>query len=127
MNNFESNLEYLVHEEEGIVICKIWDCRDLAVKRIRKYTSLGSAEAYKYAINNIFVGVSKCSSDDDFNLEYGKRLALDRAKAKRGKAVNSAIKRYITDMRKRINKLELEGIRKIPDIERLLLVYEEYD
>ena len=99
------SLEYLVYENKGIVVCKLWDCKDLAIKCIKKYGGL-ECKTDKYAIENIFTGIAKCSPEDEFDLEYGKRLALDRAKAKRSKAIKDGIRRYITDIKGQIYRLE---------------------
>ena len=40
-----------------------------------------------FCINKRFVGIAKCSPNDTFNVEFGKKLALQRAKVKKAKAV----------------------------------------
>ena len=115
------DVEYLIFEDKGVVVCKLWNCWDIARQRIKKYmpcTSVNLSLAFfDYTIDDVFVGVAKCAPDDEFDLEYGKKLALTRAKIKRGRAVNNAIAEYINDTQNGLARLNFMGIHKIPDIE----------
>ena len=101
-----NDVEYLVFEKSGIIVCKIWNCMNIAVNKIRKHKSLQITERFsRYLINNVYVGMAKCSPEDEFDLEYGKRLALNRAKDKRNRAVSRAIGRYVNDMKRVLDSL----------------------
>ena len=116
-----NDMEYLVFEDKGIVVCKLWCCTYIAVNRIEKYaTKLSAYEMDRYRINHTYVGVAKCDPEDKFDVEFGKRLALTKAKAKRGKAVNSAIRLFIRDQRRKLRTLEEYGMHYIPDVDDLL-------
>ena len=61
----------------------------------RRYNSTYSK---KHLIKDYYIGKAKCSADDKFDPEFGKKLALNRAKAKYHDAVSMKlfdISRYI--------------------------------
>lgn len=106
MNN--SNIEYQVLEDKGTVVCKIWNCEDLAIKRIEKHRPLKVAEfSERYKVDDVFIGVAKCSDLKKFDIESGKKLAMKRAITKRSAAINEKIRRYIGDVQ--LALMELEG------------------
>lgn len=123
MEEIKRDVEFLVFEDKGVVVCKLHNCKYVALKRIDKYTGgklvikIGGMNycSSTYLIDDIFVGVAHCAPEDKFDLEYGKKLALTRAKAKRGRAVNRAIESFINNMHLRLLKLAAEGIHKVPD------------
>ena len=111
-----SDLEYLVFPNKGVVVCKIHNCRDIVLNRIARYT-LDDLDLYweKYLIPDVFFGVAKCNKEDKWDEEYGKKLALVKAKAKRCRAVNNMVKQYIRDKEKELETLRRYGIRNVPD------------
>lgn len=107
-----SNVEYQTNEQKGVVVCKIWDCKDLAIKRIEKHRPLKVAEfADRYKVDDVFVGVAKCSDLDKFDIENGKKLAMKRAISKRSAAINEKIERYIRDVESALGELRGHEIR----------------
>ena len=110
-----NDIEYIVLEDKKIIVCKLWNCRYIASKRIRKHMNLGCMDDDRYAICDVYVGIARCDDEDEFDIEYGKRLALKRAKIKRGEAINNAIRNYIKGTRSNLNKLEANGIHKLPE------------
>ena len=107
-----SDAEFQVVEDKGIVICKIWNCEDTAIKRIEKHRPLKVAEfADRYKVDNVFVGVAKCSDLKKFNVEDGKKLAMKRAIVKRSAAVNEKIEKYISDVENALTELRGYEIR----------------
>ena len=122
------DVEFLVFEDKGVVVCKLYNCKYIALKRINKYTGgklvikmggMDYCSTESYFIDDVFVGVARCASEDKFDLEYGKKLALTRAKTKRGKAVNKAIESYVENIQSRLARLTKEGIHKVPDEKEL--------
>lgn len=82
-NKFE-NVQYFVNEEKRVVVCKIYDDPESVIDDMAKYNMVpGSMEAYLYALGpSMFVGKAKCSAEDVFDVELGKRIAYKRAVAK---------------------------------------------
>lgn len=131
MSEIKRDVEFLVFEDKGVVVCKLHNCKYVAIKRIDKYTggklvikmgnvnyrpsNLDYRPSNYYFIDDTFVGVAHCTPEDKFNLEYGKKLALTRAKAKRGRAINKVIEKYVADIQNRLARLIKEGIHKVPD------------
>lgn len=110
MNN---NVEFQTNEQKGVVVCKIWDCKDLAIKRIEKHRPLKVAEfADRYKVDDVFVGVAKCSDLSKFDIENGKKLAMKRAISKRSAAINEKIMKYKKDVMQALEELEGHEIRK---------------
>lgn len=105
-----SNIEYLVYEDKGTVICKIWECEDVALKRINKYAIIAYDEEDKYAINEVYIGISRSNPNKKFDIDRAKKEAFEKAKAKRKRAINNAIKKYIKDTEIKLARLEMEGI-----------------
>ena len=72
----------------------------------------------KYAINSSYIGKAKCHPDDEFNVEFGKRLALLRAKKKHLNAVERKLDKMTTWMnvfRERMHKTHTKYVRMIID------------
>ena len=113
-----SDLEYIVIPNKGIVVCKIHNCSLIPVLRIMRYTNEASNQVLlsgRYEIPDVFIGVARCAPDDEWDEEYGKKLALTKAKSRRCKAVNNAVKQYIRDTEKQLDVLKQYGIREVPD------------
>lgn len=110
-----NDISFRVDEKNKVVICKLTNCRDIAYDRIVKYTK--EIPIYcETEIPNVFTGIARCAPEDTFDIEYGKELALTRAKAKRGKAINTAIYKYIKRTQKGIKDLERYGVHKVPEV-----------
>ena len=91
-------VEFRVFPEKGIVVCRLLDCAEIAKNRIEKYTHISFRHwSINYLISDVFVGIAKCAPEDTFDEEVGKKIALTKAKAKRCKAVNYMIKKFIED------------------------------
>ena len=111
-----SDIEFKVFKNKGVVACKLYGCERIAISRINKYTQIHCYNrSNKDLINGVYVGVARCAPEDTFDEEYGKKLALARAKAKRGKAANNALYAYISNVMKDLARLEKYGIHQIPD------------
>lgn len=95
MHNF--NVDYIVKEEEGVVVCIISDCNFNAVALVDKYSNIFENPFVSFVpdaflINDQYKGVAKCSQEDTFNEEYGKKLAYRKAYLK-----------YVTALEKKVN------------------------
>ncbi len=121
-NTKANDVEYFVFKNKGVVVCKLHNCKSLALDRISKYANVlcPVMDIHKYFINDVFTGVAKCSPDDSFDLEYGKKLALTKAKASRGKAINNAINLFIKNLNKSINNLQVYGLHEVPNVKAFI-------
>lgn len=115
VNSIGNDVEFKVFADKGVIVCRLLDCEEIAISRIFKYVKISCIFNYdKYLINDVYTGVAKCSPEDTFNEEYGKKLALSRAKKKRGKAINKALKKFYIDMRRDLLNLKSHGIHEVP-------------
>ena len=72
----------------------------------------------RFKIRNEYCGKAKCHSDDEFNIEFGKRLALLRAKQKYLNAIERVLEksnRWVEEVGFRIDKLYMNHYRKAID------------
>lgn len=88
--------------------------------------------APKVCINSEYVGTAKCHPDDEFNEDFGKRLALIRAKKKYLDAMEKkmlVIKDWIFDLAIRTNDLYMNQYRKYIDCnsDLYMLLATKYD
>ena len=113
MNN--KDMEFKVYPDKGVVVCRLLNCEDVTIRRIVKYTNNRFIPS-KYLIDDVFVGIAKCAPEDTFNEELGKEIALAKAKRKRGRAINKAIQKYITDTQRDIYNLKVYGIHDVPEL-----------
>lgn len=116
-------VEYLVFESQGVVVCKLHRCKHIVVDRLNKYARgnlclFGDVD--NYTINDTFTGVARCAPEDTFDIETGKKLALIRAKAKRAKAINNAVRRYRREVYKNLRIIEDNCYSDIPDEKEVL-------
>ncbi len=108
------DVEYMIYPEERRVVCRLLDCSRTAFKRILKYTNADYVIG-PYRVDDTFVGIAKCAPEDEFDAEFGMKLALARAKRKRGKAVNHKVQQYIDDVQYSLDKLRAYAIH--PELE----------
>ena len=109
------DMEFKVYPDKGVVVCRLLNCEDVPIRRIVKYTN-SRFMPNKYLIDNVYTGVAKCAPEDTFDEEYGKKVALAKAKRKRGKAINRAIRKYIMDTHRDLSNLTQYGYHELPEL-----------
>lgn len=114
MRDFEVN--YIVNEEAGVVICNISDCECNAIAMIDKRTGLFSNPLgyipEEFYMNEQYKGVARCAEGDTFDEEYGKKLAYRKAYLKYTIALSKKISYILKDYEKRTtrNIMEIEAL-----------------
>lgn len=114
-----SDIEFYVNKKKGTVACKLSNCSSIAINRIYRYTDnviRWIAKPDRYLIDDVYLGIAKCAPEDSFDEEYGKKVALLKAKALRGRAINKALTRFTNDVWKSLTRLEDYGIHDIPSV-----------
>lgn len=126
------NVVYYIDTESKTVVAKLRchenDPMTLIGSQLMKQTSgdgFGPLElaAYpfffeEFKIQNDYIGKAKCHPDDEFDIDFGKRLALLRAKQKYLNAIERVLgksARWIQDVGCRIDKLYMTHYRKAID------------
>lgn len=104
------DIKWVVDKEHRVIVCMLMNCGDIACKRIRKYCGSYPYHYDRYIINDKYVGMARCAPDDKWNEEYGKALALKRAKRKRGVAANLAVIRYYNQAKHDLDSLLEYGV-----------------
>lgn len=72
----------------------------------------------KFKIQNDYYGIAKCHPDDEFDIDFGKRLALIRAKQKYLNAIEGVLERsnhWVSQLAYRSEKLYMKHYRKVID------------
>ena len=108
---------YFIDKEKRTIVCKITGCANIARTRLNKlaphFDHYGD-DYENFLIPNEFVGVAKCAPEDEWNEEFGMKLALNRAKRKRGIAINHALIKACNLMRKELEAVTTDGIHTLP-------------
>ena len=90
----KSNVKYYINEEKRTVVAviesNIFEVSFLFENAMREFMNVvKNAPIFdpvidkNYYIKNRYVGIAKCSPNDIFDVEFGKQLALQRAKIKK--------------------------------------------
>ena len=105
------NVEYYIDETKKVVVCKLTGCEGSLNYNM---CQIGYPYHPDFLLNNSYVGKAKCSEDDTFDAEFGKRLAYQRAVVKLNTAKIKTLKRFEKEQVKYFNQL-LDNMHKISD------------
>lgn len=115
-----NDIVYKINKEEGVVVCIITGNGEVALNRLDKYVPHYSWNYGEVMIKDTYIGVAKCSPEDEWDEEKGKKLALVRAKRKRSKDINKTLYHVIEVMEREIYDLNMYGIHKLPSEDEIL-------
>ena len=102
-------IRYIVNENDRIVIAIIDNCMRDAIKAANAWTgsdcwnSRNRIDVHvdydkKYLIPDKFTGIARCSIEDEWNEDIGKKIARERVLNKYHKSLNKAIRKIDYDM-----------------------------
>ena len=83
-----NELQYVINEEKRTVTCIAWDCTDDLIKHLLKKSFDGfslDALIRNYGmllLNHKYVGTAKCSPEDTFDVEIGKKISRSKMREK---------------------------------------------
>lgn len=107
--NFD--VQYFVNEEKKVVVAKMVGCSGgLACDMCRK----GFPPIPNFEINDTFIGKAKCSPDDTFDVETGKKIAFKRAYKKYVAAKKKALVAFVEE-NKKVTEEFLKATDKLVD------------
>ena len=119
MNLFEENLpkvetKFFIDELKRTVVCVVTTYDEVA-RRLAKY-NLADDKYENSLFSDVrkYVGVAKCSDEDEWNENYGCKLAEYRATKQRKADINEELIKYIKGMKINLDKLESYGLIKNP-------------
>jgi len=105
--------KYYVNEEKKVVVAIAENCTNLAIQKIlRKYPVSRSAlladENYfnKAFMHDTYSAKAKCDPNDEFDVEFGKKLAKKRLEEKLEKYTKAAIERWKKQQIKLMNLIQ---------------------
>lgn len=102
-----SNCDFFVNEEQKTVACVCKHTSDLFIDFIADSTNIWYHDDKLY-MPNMFVGVAKCSADDEWDPEIGKMIAFSRMKDKLNKSWFKRARYYVKQLDIQIdNTIEL--------------------
>lgn len=88
--------KYIVNKEKRTVVCILSNCSEDVLKAIDKsFRKIFISDLY---INDKYVGVAKCSPEDEWDEKIGKRLAFSRAYAEYRGAIKVKARKFIANM-----------------------------
>ena len=92
-----SQVKYYVNKEKRTVVCVITGCEWAADDRVWRYCQSNNIKMQHRAfrISDEYTGVAKCSLDDEWDEDFGKRLAFARARNNRDRAINDKVSKAI--------------------------------
>ena len=97
------DVKYFVNEEKRTVVAVLEGTEDLFTDFIYENDGLMSvSENYdfddRYLLPNRFVGIAKCSVNDEWNEQLGKLIAFDRLKEKVNNSFVKCANKYVEDI-----------------------------
>lgn len=107
------NVKFFIDEEKGIVVCTILHTKYTLINFLRNNCCINAScdeEWYwhnhqtsgkldhKLLMPDRFVGVAVCSADDEWDEDFGKYLAYDRARQKFDNSFFKHAQTYITEI-----------------------------
>ena len=112
--------EYKVNRDKRTVTCIITTTEDF-MNKIIKYGFSDVFDRFGFTYDNWnddsfdirkYVGVAKCSPEDEWDEEYGKQLAEYRAMKKRRADINNDLKTFVRRTYKNLDNLMDHGMLK---------------
>lgn len=106
MKNFDVN--YIINEEKGIVVCIISDCEYNAIALVENATDIMVNPIDVpdiFFLSSQYKGIAKCVPEDTFNVEYGKKLAYRKAYVKYVSAFERKVKLITNDYKNYVTKV----------------------
>ena len=96
------DVDYYVNKEKKVVVAKMTGCAsELAYDMCRK----GYQPVSSFEIADAFIGKAKCSPDDTFDEEIGKKIAFKRAYKKYVMAKKKAVAAFLAENNKLVDEL----------------------
>ena len=105
--------EFYINKEKRTVVCVITAFDDVP-RRLEKYGLADDKYDEDEPDMRVYKGIAKCALEDEWDENYGKRLAEYRAARARQVDVNNELKDYIRGISKCIDDLYDYGLMKHP-------------
>ena len=106
-------VKYIVNQEKRKIVCVITEDPyklDLILDNVIYYF----APVDYRRIKKTYVGIATCAAEDEWNEEFGRKLAFDRAKTKLDRTIFSAAQKTINYLDKQIDRM-MENVNAYGD------------
>ena len=98
-------VKYVVVHQARLVKCILSHTRLDVIKSLdRMDCSYPYESEDNYLLPDQFVGIARCSENDVWNPEIGKRVAYDKARAKLDRSLFKRLQRYVDDKEKTLDE-----------------------
>ena len=109
----DRKIKYIIDDKKRVIVCllRIDPCTtyDIINKYLRANGLTENEEDIDFDLFCTFKGIAKCHPGDEWNVEYGKNLALHRAiRAEQGK-INEHLLKYAKRLRNAADDIETYG------------------
>ena len=99
---------YSVDKNNKKIKCTLISINDIP-SRLEKYGIIDSNKDFEKQTRDIYVGFAKCDPKDDWDEDFGKKLAEYRAAKARKEYINNYIDNYIKKEKLKLDNLEKYG------------------
>ena len=115
---FGANIRHKVDINNRVVVCKIRPSKDI-LRLLNRFRRIAPDDFSTVKSSGEYKGVAKCSFKDDFDGEYGKKVATAKANIKYHKALIADLKKVRDKfLKSRIETINNELEREIEKLER---------
>lgn len=91
---------FYVNRNDRTVTCVLFGCSNAAINMLEKYSNNFLSGYYsEFAIDYSYVGIAKCTPEDEFNEEFGMRLARYRANRKKEGDIKVVMRKFTKKLR----------------------------
>lgn len=97
---YRSGEIFYINKAERTVTCVLYGCCNAVTRLVEKYADQVLSGYYDdLSINYSYVGIAKCAPEDEFNEEFGMRLARYRASRKKEGDIKVVIRKFAKKLR----------------------------
>lgn len=100
-------MRYFVDEDKGVVVCSLRGDNTMIAHANRVFKNIQLTSNLSFSDKTEFIGKARCNFDagDEFDVEFGKKLAFERASKKQEKYRKQMIEKIRTSVLEDLEKL----------------------
>lgn len=117
---YAKDCNYYINKDVGLIVCSLSGTCERFIEFMYENcsTSMSMRDYDKLMMPNIFYGIARCDKEDEWNEEFGKRLAFNKMKRKIMTSFYKRIKTYFDMQEKRLDDFEATCIAYRNKVER---------
>lgn len=99
--------KFKVYEDKGVVVCILDYCKNDACGFVENKLDIVITKTQKtYQLKDKYIGIVKCSPEDEFDEIFGKDLAFERAYTKYAKDKKRVVKYILSQFSQRCSEID---------------------